>query len=298
MSSRDSRSIPQRIAQFSENYGAQTFSLFGSIALAIAGILPSVQQGQGWIWLNNTVYGRVFMLGAFFSVIGGAVSIISAPGYKSQQERIRFLEGELASKTKALENELVIQKKVLENELSARKKGYSRILNDELKVLTRILNFGNNDRLSLYRYDRRERRFIMIARHSSNPRFKQPGRVFYPEDSGCIGKAWEQGSCFVDLPEPGTEQYYRVHEELWNMNRQTVDFITMKSRTIGGISLENLSGERIAVLIFESTRNKAFRENSIKNLMNNCGEAARITYLLERVGKIEPDLIYAHEEGF
>jgi hypothetical protein len=298
LSSRNSISIPQSIAKFFENYGAQTSSLAGSVVLAVAGILPSVQQGQGWLWLTSTIYGKFFIVGAILSVVGGFVSIVTSPGYRNQQDRVRFLEGELASKTKALESELALQKKTLENELSLRKKGYSRILNDELKVLTRIVSFGDTDRISLYRYDRREGKFIMIARHSSNPRLKQPGRVIYPENQGCIGKAWEQSICFVDLPEPGTSQYYQVHETEWNMDRETVDSITMKSRTIGGISIDNLNGEKTAVLIFEGTRNRAFKESTIRNFMNSHGEATRITFLLERVVKIEPDLVYAHEEGF
>ena len=289
MSSRNSLSIPQSIAKFFENYGPQTSSLAGSILLAISGLFSSDQ-----------IYEKrsLFIVGVFLAVTGGFISIVKSPGYKDQQEKIRHLESELRSNTEALDNERGLQKKQLETELSSRKKGYSRILNDELKVLTQILNFGETERISLYTHDRRDRKFIMVARHSSNPRYKQPGRVIYPENQGCIGRVWEQSSCFVELPEPETPQYFQTHQDEFNMDRKVVESIVMKSRTIGGISIDDRDGEKSAIIIFESTRSRAFRENVIKTLMNNCGEARRITFLLARVGKIEPDLIYAYEEGF
>jgi len=310
---RMSQSVPKAHLKLLANYGAPTFSLVGSVVLAISCILSSANgKGEGFQWLFSTIYGRCFILGAFLSLVGGGISLSLAPLYKGQEAKIEekdqeierkaqeitSLSQELQQKTKELENDLELEKRALESQFAARKKGYSRILNDELKVLTYILGFGSNDRISLYRHDKRNNRFIMFARHSQNPRLKQPGKVFYPDDYGCLGQTWEYGSCFIEFPEPGTPQYYRTCESEWNMDRQTVDEITMKCRVIGGIAIENLNYERIAVLIFESTRTGAFREKTIRTLMSTHAESMRITYLLERIGNIQPDLIYAYEEGF
>lgn len=243
--------------------------------MAVAGILPSVEKGNSWAWLVTTNYGKVFVFGLILSTVGGLVSIISTPGNQKLQDETRRLKKELAR----------------------REEGYSKILNDELKLLFQIINFGNNERISLYKHEEQENSFIMIARYSSNPNLKKPGRVFYPDNQGCIGKAWEHKSSFVDnLPEPDTPKYYQILNSDWNIDEQTAKRMTMKSRTISAFSISNADEERIAVLVFESTRIRGFKENHIQNIMTE-GEEKRIALLLKSIVYMEPDPIYALQEN-
>ena len=206
------------------------------------------------------------------------MSIAQIPGYKRQQEENTSLKGELVS----------------------RKQGFSKILRDELRVLSRILRFNNFERISLYKHDSNKRQFLMIARYSANPKFKKTGRGKYPDDQGCIGKAWVSEFSFVDdLPDPeaNLSRYYQVLETTWNIDRETADSIVMKSRTYAACSIKDIYDERIAVIVFESLNLRQFKAKTIQDIMAG-GEEQRITLLLQNLGDITPDPAYAQQEEF
>lgn len=266
----------QSIARWLESYWAQISTLFGSLALALASILPSLQNSGGWDWLTDTLYGWFFLIGCFSSLIGGIVTISQSPSYERLQSECVRLKGELDS----------------------RKKGYSEILTDELKVLYRIVGFNSAERISLYRFEPKEEVFLMLARHSANRTFRNPGRVRFPLYQGCIWDAWENGYSFVDnLPDSTTKEYARVMLRDWNINQEEVDGMVMRSRTICAFAVEDLHDDRIAIVVFESTQPHAFEVEFIRDLMLN-GEAKRISLLLDRVAHIEPDPSFAAKEDF
>ena len=263
----------QRLAVWIEDYWAQLFSVLGSLFLAIAGILASVQNYKNWSWLIHTVYGNFLIFGVIFSIIGGLSITFLSRGNKSLKNEVYRLKGEL----------------------DLRKKRYAELINGELLILSQILNFENNERISLYKHEGKA--FVMLGRYSLNPEHRKKGRGIYPDTQGCIANAWRQGKVFVDNLPDVEEKYCQVVQRDWNMPPDVTRGLTMRSRTIAAFSISDFQNDRIAVIIFESVRDKAFREHKLQEIMSN-GEEKRIALLLEKTASVEPASQYALEEGY
>lgn len=269
-----SRSLFKRAGEWLDNYWGQLFAFAGSIFLALAGILPGV-KGNGISWVYSTWYGRLFLLGFVVSLVGWFVSVAQLPG-------IRTLEKEVER---------------LDNELSQTSKGYSEIFNGELSLLSDILKFTNDERISVYKHNKQA--FVMIGRYSSNPNYSKSGRVFYPDNQGCIGQAWAMGESFVDdLPETETRWYQKVEKD-WSIPQNTARNISMKSKTIAAFAIRktSISKDNIGVIVFESINCHAFTQDSLKQQLE-LSEEKRLALLIEKTEPIQPTPSYALKEGY
>ncbi|HEV7746407.1 MAG TPA: hypothetical protein VGO56_15530 [Pyrinomonadaceae bacterium] len=70
------------------------------------------------------------------------------------------------------------------------------------------LGFGGkpncSERISLFSHDEAGQEFILVGRYSPNPTHHARRRSKYPENEGCLARAWQTGSDFLDdLPDPG-----------------------------------------------------------------------------------------------
>lgn len=140
-----------------------------------------------------------------------------------------------------------------------------------IKSIFNYLDFGYTERISVYRYE--DSHFIRIGRYSKNAEYKKSGRERYPFDEGFIGLAWQQGEYFKDeLPDPNRKLkgYINEVQGICNIEEETIINMRMKSRSYFCINLDDLSGDPIAVIVFESTNEKLPIEISeIKHLLES-----------------------------
>ena len=128
-----------------------------------------------------------------------------------------------------------------------------------LKVVLRQfideLRLGDNARVSVYRYDEANESFILLARESSSPTLKRPGRERYPAHQGCIGRAWAEGPGRWTFPDPlrANSSYTRMLVEQFGFDEQTVTDLTMASRCIVAKPIADpVSRDRAGIIVMES----------------------------------------------
>lgn len=264
----------QRAAIWFDDYWAQLLTVLGSLILALAGIQSSIAQ-KNWSWILSESYGRLFILGLIFSVVGGLKFASLSPGQKTMESEITKLK----------------------QELDSRNKGYLKIVEDELYILSEILEFGYNERISLYKHKSESSAFVMLGRYSANHDYRRRGRAAYPDRQGCAGRALRSGWVFVDdLPDNETEYFQALCTE-WDIPLEVCQKLMMRSKTIAACSITNSKRSSTAVIVFECSRQKGFEENRIREVMRS-GEKERISLLLEKTADIEPSPEYAEGEGY
>ncbi|MBD2067353.1 hypothetical protein H6F93_07390 [Leptolyngbya sp. FACHB-671] len=260
-------------------YWSKTFVLLGGIGLAVFGSVADIQR-DGLKWFNAST-GRFFGFSALLTIVGSVDSFRDA-------DRNEKLEKEIAN---------------LESVVELRA-NFFLIIKKSLEQLAREIDFEGTERISIY-FHNESHEFISIGRYSENPNFDKKGRLSYPDNEGCIGKAWNDGSgeAFVDdLPDPETNlnEYLDTLKQDWNVKKETARRFTMKSRTYYGYALKSdeLPTRRIAIILFESTKAKAFTKDilgSQRNLrihLNTLRQLVIITSFL----KLSPQ--QASDEGY
>lgn len=164
--------------------------------------------------------------------------------------------------------------------------------------ISRALMFGDDARISLYK--NQGGMFTMLGRYSISPQYNKKGRMNYKEDEGCIGIAWQHGASFFDdLPDFSTneDEYYNFSLEYFNMNKQTVDKIGMKARTIYAKAIcEEQGKNRSAIVVFESVNEKSFTQQNIDEIFSKYESI--ICLAIQRFKLYEPDPNLAKGEGF
>jgi len=244
-----------------------------------------------WRWFYSTTLGLTFSIAVFLGIIGSVATWRRTPKISKLEERIAELE----------EN-LVQQQSEYFDLLAQQRTGYYKLLTDQLSVLARSIRFGDSERISVYKHDGKA--FAMLGRYSLNPEYRKPGRVFYPDNEGCIGAAWgsmKDSRCFVDdLPNSNTNprEYQERLTNEWGIAKDTVQRLRMKSRTYAAFPiLDSTDTKRVAVIVFESTRRKAFSYNELRNVLAG-GEERRISNFMERMQPQEPAFTYASNQGY
>ena len=175
---------------------------------------------------------------------------------------------------------------------------YRALLEAHLVPLAQELNFGDTDRISVYKHD--GHRFLELGRYSKNPDFHKTGRGVYPDNEGCLGRAWREGWAYVaDLPDPKTEFNEYCHRQAveYNISQLAVRGLTMRSLTYAALAIDSLRGDvRVAVIVCESTKPEDFSRDEVSRGFLTAGKG--IVYFLEYMRPLEPSLDYANEEGF
>lgn len=161
------------------------------------------------------------------------------------------------------------------------------------------LSFNGNHRISIYKHEGDH--FIMIARFSHAKPLAARGRSIYPDDQGCIGRAWAaaDGKCFTDdFPRPETQaaRYRNKQNRAWGLPLEVADTLTMKSRAIYAIAIPDDAGQRHAIAVFESLDQAGLDIAAIDAFMTDYGneEANR---LMAATRNQLPSLRLAQAEG-
>ena len=147
-------------------------------------------------------------------------------------------------------------------------RNYHDRVDDVLKNISEKIKFNDDtQRISVYSYDSgmgsKEPSFTLLGRFSKNPVYKQfrRGRI-YPVGQGVIWEAWKNGSHFVDVvPDPqDRDQYIKFHTDL-NVSESIAQTFSMQSRWYFACAVDGVKKERIAVIVCESTKEKAFAKD-------------------------------------
>jgi hypothetical protein len=155
-----------------------------------------------------------------------------------------------------------------------------------------------NERVSLYKLDMD--RFSCIGRHSDNEIFKAKPSRLYPNNEGCIAKAWQVGKvqdAGAPNPEDSLENWVNYNIEKFNFSEDVLMNIKMKSRSFYGFRLRNTRNETIAVLMFESLDSDGLKFGKFDRFFNE-HEKKNITHLVKSLEKHIPSLEMARKEGF
>lgn len=140
-----------------------------------------------------------------------------------------------------------------------------------IKSIYKYLDFGYTERITVYRYV--DSHFVPIGRYSKNIEFKKGGRNRYPNSEGYIGIAWKQGELVIEgLPDPDKQfkGYIREVKSKCNIEEMVISEMRMRSRSYYCLNLDNLNGDPIAVIVFESS-NESLPKNTteIKHLLDS-----------------------------
>src|SRR5476649_1685296 len=188
-------------------------------------------------WRNSldqdakTRAGWVFVIGVVLTIIGAVASW-------RRSKRITRLEADVVSAQK------------MRDDLQA---GYSELVEAHQSIcqeLIRVLlssiaarmELGDSERISLYGHNGTE--FLLVGRYSKHPEYAKAGRQSYPDNQGCIGRAWHYGSCSVDnLPDPTSDKrrWSEVMEEEWGIPKRVSTGLVMKSRCMAACAFDHSS---------------------------------------------------------
>lgn len=158
---------------------------------------------------------------------------------------------------------------------------------------------GCHERMTLYAHSSNGS-FIPIGRVSFNPEYSKKGRVSYPDDQGCIAKAWQNDWYFSNdypNPETATKRYYQRCEKD-DIPESVMQGIKMKSRLYCGYRiLDNSGTEPLAVLIVEATDPGRYTEDELRNIIQQ-GHKWYMGELIRSVKQRIPDFKEAKMKGF
>lgn len=261
---------------FLKDYWPNLLSIVGSIGLTVSGILPRIESGE-WKWTSPTSYAVIFIFSLFLSIVGGISLARRTKGSASLKEKLKTTIEDY-------------------NKIDQSQK---KIVSFELSVMYQILEFGDTERISLYKHNGKA--LVMIGRFAMNPLYGKPGRGFLKETEGVVGAAWQNGKAFVDdLPEVNGNNVYAYLERCcldWNMEENAVKALIMKSRTLGAYAISNSYNTRMAVAVFESTKPSGFTVQNLQALLNN-SQMRRLSLLLEEIQATTPNPSDALQKGF
>jgi len=169
----------------------------------------------------------------------------------------------------------------------------------KLETLTRNYSLPHTTRISVYKHEGNQ--FTLYHRYSEDPVLKKPGRPFYPETDGCIGKAYREGKCEVsNLPCPQTDlaNYKLAQQAQFNINSGTVDNFKMKSRCYAAYPIYELNKrDKIGIIVFESTLPDQFSSIDLHTKIKG-KEGENLSILMAAWKNVEPSLIYAKDMGY
>lgn len=266
------KSCPVKIALWLEDNWAQLLTNVGTLFLAISGVLVSAdKQDLSWVFLS--MHGLLLVSGIALNISGSIFTWKQNTGIRSLNNKYEKLS----------------------SWASNHKDGYFQILEETLKLLAENINFGDNERISVYKHDGSA--FIMLGRYSSNPEFNKPGRAIYPDNQGCIGEAWRNGSVEAHSLPLAFDLYCQKLSQTWRFEREVVSSFKMRSRSIAAYGINSRSGRRVAVIVFESIDPKHLDTQKIESALNR-SESQRISYLLGKMKAKEPTGKYSIKEGF
>lgn len=272
-----------KAATYLNDYYPQIIMLLGTIILGASGVWSTVEK-EKLDWVKSGA-GITFC----FSSVATAYGTIQSWKQTRRTSSLEEEKGELKDEVARLED--VISE--------ARKTGIS-IIEMQLEEVSTQLNFGNSERVSIYKHH--DNNFIMLGRYSKSPIYNEPGRSIYGKGAGCIGQAFNEGESYLkDLPNPeiDPEGYENVLKKDWKIDKSITKKFTMKSRSLVAYAVESSVSPKktIGVVVFESTEPDKLDKDEIKKLLGQ-PRYGLVCQLIESFKSFNPSPIKATEEGY
>ena len=146
-----------------------------------------------YLELNNKQYksGKYILgLGIVLEIVAIIFSKLSETSKTKLIEQSFGKQQNLNNKIKTLSEEKI----ALEDSMAKAAKDYYELLNYKVaKIAIEKLNLAETDRISVYRHNKQEKAFQMVARYSKSPVYNNPGRKIYKDNQGFIGIGWKNG---------------------------------------------------------------------------------------------------------
>ena len=218
-------------------------------------------------------------------------------GEKTQKE-LETLEKTLEAKKEDNKNQAgKIQ--ILENKVQILYNSYYEICDILLANIFLRLKFGNNERISLYKF--KNEKFYIIGRYSLNTDYNKKNREFYKKE-GLIAKAWNEGLFFKtegipEFQEGSKKKYYDCLRNISDIDTETLKKISMKSRSFYLKAFNDISRlHRSSIIVVESTRDNVFNLQEIDSIIKE--EEEKLITFIEKIDWKFPILSNAEEKGF
>lgn len=283
------------------------FTAMGGTLAAVGGIITNVTAagtfksscGEGIfcaeglkVFLFFTIEGLMICLGVIFTVIGSFATY-------QQQEAIESLQSDLCASRLAFD-ELGNVHQLVNAELTASTVDVFKVFSLILRHAALDLDFGNNERISLYRAS--DDKFFIIGRYSGNAKYNITRRKYHPRGSGVLEKAWSDGWAEFEnrfSPNGNTTARKKYNDEHFNKCKvpvKVVSDINMKSRSYRALSIKGSDiGPPLAVVCLESLdwkRLDAIDRQSVQRRFD------QLAILLEALEHHVASLDNAMSEGF
>lgn len=154
----------------------------------------------------------------------------------------------------------------------------------------------HTSRVSIYSINVADERLRMLYRYSEVGEWKKPGRISFNSSEGIAGAVIKNGnSVYIHtLPEFDSPRYIAsLNKQLktyrTQISKETTSKLRMKSRCYFAIAVREFeSGEKIAVIVFESTSVSNFKPSEIEALIND--QTLKISLLVRHLTALDKDL--------
>ncbi len=265
-----------RAATWFSDYWPQALTVAGGVGMAGYQVFAP----KDWI--------IIFILSAIVFVVGGYGLIIQSPRITRLQQQLVVMRQRLNEVEQAY---ATVVEQMRQQSLA--------LCEPQLQALANSLNFTDRERISVYKHEHKQ--FLMLGRYSKNPRYNERGRSSYPEDQGCIGRAYFNEEAFDDNmpdPQPGLGAYCDHQINEWGIPKNVCESFTMKSRNIAAFALDDATRtRRIAVIVFESADPNRLNMDELRSSLLT-QEGIRVAHYAEKLQMIKTDTNQAGKAGF
>ena len=211
---------------------------------------------------------------------------------------------ELLSENKKLTQQVV----ELQNESSFLKINFENTLKGFLSTFARnYLGFGrdiegqttNNERISFFTYDSKNKRCTLQVRYSCNNIYDSSGQLYYSSNKGIIGKALQENEHFDNnFPDVLTDEegYIKYHCDNYYLSEKDSKSLTMKPRLMYAYAIKDSEhSKNIGVIVIESTEKDRYDKDELHQTLEQHHDLFRHFMLYSIKNNIRGDL---SGEGF
>ena len=185
-------------------------------------------------WLAAAIVAVMVWLVCYFTLL--------RPRYSELAQRVARTEAEIQGAQHALQS----------------------VLEAALAQLMIDRGFANAEsRISAYSVE--HDRFVLLARHSTNPVLERRGRPTYPLDKGVIGQAWAAGSATRTDDVESRQEWEEMLVDSGEFTADEAAALTMWARSICAVRVD-LGTHKLGMIVIESEMKGAFADGTAKHL--------------------------------
>jgi hypothetical protein len=148
--------------------------------------------------------------------------------------------------------------------------------------------WGDSCRVTIYRHTG-DCQLQRIFRHAEQTRYESCGRIKIPDNEGAVGAAWLNQGFFKwnNHSNPKTQAYLEDLKKNLHMHSAELPNcdLTMPSREYVALAVRSLSGQKIAIVVVESTEPGTINETDIQTTIN--GENHQIAKQITNKSKLD-----------